>query len=431
MQDKLKFSISFYLSQFTQNKIRLFLSIISVFIAGTILFTSYALLDSYYFHQFEKYSYYNEANLIEYKFDNQVDDETMSKLIDSLGSNLYIYKTEMTGSLKWPFMINETEIQLSFNITRVNNFDARLVLSSDYVVPSSLIKGRGITEEDILEKKDVIVIDEITEQLLFSGNGLGKEISIPIMGEQFQNGYSLYTIVDFATLEVVGVYENSFIDKFNFSEELEENDSLIYNTFFYIPISLNLVDSTFTDTTYLFYNIDDVEKSEAEAMQIIINRGVYQSLDDYNSYNSIVIELSETLSDVKQVIIIIVGIILMIASAIIVEAMIFSIKERFVEIGIKQAVGAKKSNILIEIFLEGSMYGLISFLLSFLISILVCLILLNIVSFRDVSFTIPLIIKGKTVLLCFVVIQLVCIVSSIIPAYIASKMKIVDSLKFE
>lgn len=112
------------------------------------------------------------------------------------------------------------------------------------------------------------------------------------------------------------------------------------------------------------------------------------------------------------------------------NTMIFSVKERTNEIGIRKAIGAFNSDVLIQFVFEGVVYGVISGVLGIVIAIGISsgIFLLAKDWFIGVD---KIVISPESVILSFVVSILVSVVAGIIPAIYASRIKIAEAIKFD
>lgn len=431
MRSRLRFYLDYYIQQLFQNKIRFILAFLSFSVASVILLVGFILIDSFYYSQFDQYKFFEESSVIQYNLSEEINDQEMMELTQLLGNNYTSFTKKMTGSFKWDFYVEDSDISVSFSLYGTSSFDANVILTESSILPSTLIKGRGINNQDISLREKVIVIDDITEELLFGGNGLDQYVKIPIMDQVYENGIYIYKQVDSVSFRVIGVYDSNQETKKSFAQSLNNESEMMYNSIYYIPSTINLVNLSYDEYVYVFWNIDSISSNEAKATQILYNYGSSTSVTQYFSFNSIVTSLKHNLNQLRVNLIVVMMIILFISSLIIIEGQLFSIKERIQEIGIKQAVGATKANIVEEIVFEGLIIGLISFIVGFILSIFIVLITLNIIVYSGEYGIIEVHLNFFTILLCALLILLTCLLSSIFPSIYVSKIKIVDSLRFE
>lgn len=144
--------------------------------------------------------------------------------------------------MKYPLEKDEKHIRISFIIFQTNeNFNGQLVHSPFIVKQSTLKYGRGININDIKEHRKVIVIDSITNDLFFKGNGLGQNIKFPIY-ENIQNDDGTWQaqISSYEFFEIVGVYTNDQTNYQKFNKDLNStkgDEEMIYQSECYIPMS--------------------------------------------------------------------------------------------------------------------------------------------------------------------------------------------------
>ena len=104
--------------------------------------------------------------------------------------------------------------------------------------------------------------------------------------------------------------------------------------------------------------------------------------------------------------------------------MIVSVTERTREIGVRKALGAKKSTVAIQFFIETLLIGQIGGLVGIFFGILIGF---GIASAMDFAFVIP----WGAILAAFATSFMVAIVSGLYPAIKASKLDPIEALRYE
>lgn len=126
---------------------------------------------------------------------------------------------------------------------------------------------------------------------------------------------------------------------------------------------------------------------------------------------------------IKTIGLIITGLSLLVGSVGITNIMFVSVKERTREIGIRKAIGAKRSTILFQFLIESSIICLFGGLLGIVIAFPISLII-N-------AYVLPATMPLWVVVLGIFISLLFGVLSGILPAYNASKLDPVDSLRYE
>lgn len=431
MRNRLRFHLDSLLQQVLHHKLRFVLGFLGFFLSGILMISGFLAMDSYYHAQFDQYSFYGDERVIQYRFTEHLDDETMFDLTSVLGDRKISFLKKMNGSFKWDFIVQDTRINLMFTIYGTSPMEAQLVMTESTIRPSTLLKGRGITQTDIGDRSNVILIDDVTEQLLFSGNGLGQTVTVPIMGPVLEQGIVYYRIIRQVAFEVIGVYSSNRESKLEFARNVRNNESFSHLSRYYIPLSVDLVDFELRESTYVFWGIDEIEAKEELALSIVAESGHRDRLAEYHSYRSILFELGQTLNSVRKGIILVMIALMLISSFIIVEGQVFSIKERVSELGIKRAVGATKADLVKEIVFETLVVAMTAIVCAIAASVLLVLAGLNIVAYQNQAMIIPLVIRPQTLLLASLIVIVTSLASSIVPSVVATRIEIVDALRFE
>ncbi len=106
----------------------------------------------------------------------------------------------------------------------------------------------------------------------------------------------------------------------------------------------------------------------------------------------------------------------------IMNIMFVSVKERTREIGIRKAIGAKRTNILTQFLLEASLLCLIGGIIGLILAILLSYV---------VNQFLPTSVQVSAVILAILISVLTGMISGFAPAYTASKLDPVEALRYE
>lgn len=301
---------------------------------------------------------------------------------------------------------------------------------------SKLLKGRLINSEDIFQEKKVAVISEVLADILFENeNPIGKEIQFPVFTEEAD-------IYNYERFEVVGVIASPDVEKDNAKEikkylaqdqDNPEMTAKMYEFNFYLPYSVKLINGT-------------VEKNEKMTLVITSNKIGYKDIsssiledsktninikiNEINNADTMYSRNAENIKSTQNIILFAVLLIFVISGVSITNTMLFSVKERVNEIGIRKAIGAFNVDIVGQFVFEGFIYGVLSSIIGIFISVTIATYLY--LFLNGTIFNVErLVISKEAVILAIAASILVGVLSSIIPAIYSSKIKVADALKFE
>ncbi len=280
------------------------------------------------------------------------------------------------------------------------DFNAKEVISFD------VLFGREITPDDVLACENVCLIDESVARAVFGRkNVVGKMID-------------LYLGNCFDKFKIVGITSSE-------SGILQNIMGNIVPSFCYVPYT-TFQQTTGTNELYQIavkLNSEDLSESVSKAIKAKLDyeKGVENSVKTGNLASG-----RETLTGLLQTVtrvFFLVGIItLLVAGLGIMTVMLVSVNERTREIGIKKAIGAKFSNILIEFLFEALTICAIGSIIGVLISV-------GIIFVGSLILNIDFSIKISTLILAFLSAIGVGVVFGLYPACKAAKMKVVDALR--
>lgn len=270
---------------------------------------------------------------------------------------------------------------------------------------SKIASGRGFTVFDIKNSTKVAVIgSDFTNSIFLDENPIGKTISIrgvkfkvigilESKGSSFGNNQDLKVIIPIQVAR--GIYTAPNI---NYTISIKVDDS-------------DKIDSAQEDAIRVFRNVRKLQPIEKNDFGL-------QRSDDLLS---IIAEVSGVLRLSAWII----SIITILGSSIaLMNIMLVTVSQRTREIGIRKAVGAKRSTISTQFFMEAIVIGQFGCLFGIILGILVGWAMSN---FFEVDFKIPVGAMIAAVLMSF----LVALISGLYPAIKASRMDPVESLRYE
>lgn len=366
-------------------------------------------------------------------------ENTISKDFASMGSNTFtinqydnLTRTDGNGEIKkinpiisYPeakafkdnFKYPLTNTSISFTATSKAEVkfeddktdpEASVVGVDDYFIPNSgleVVKGRNFTAFDISNNNYVCVLGSDFEKNLLKGlNPIDKTISI--RGAKFK---------------VIGILKEKG-STFGNSQDLRVMIPIqVARTLFTAP-SINYTTSVMVEKKELLSEAVDnatITMRKVRKLSPIedVNFGVSRSDDLINK----ILGITQYLGLSAWVI----GIITIFGSSIaLMNIMLVSVTERTREIGVRKALGAKKSTIAFQFFMETLVIGQLGGLIGIILGILIGYAIATLIDFK---FAIP----WLAIFWAFTVSFIVAVVSGSYPAIKAAKLDPIEALRYE
>lgn len=296
--------------------------------------------------------------------------------------------------------LKERNVEVSLDIYGVEQDYLFFPLKSHDTVNSlettKLIYGRDFTDNDFFECRRVVHLRLSYAKLLFgTENPLGKTITI--YGWEYQ---------------VIGILKDT-PDVLRNINSLSDGSLKIY-----IPQTsfLKIFGDHHGISCHAIFRFNGYDLSEIDSPHIATKYSVHKAINNQIQDNNF------RFSIVTIAIIIISAIIILII-------MLFNIKDRIFEIGIKRAIGATKDDIRFQFLVEGALYALIGSMIGIFLGLFVSL-LVCISGYRDTKvFIYPL--SANAILIPLCLSSIIVIISSLIPAIKASNTNIIKCLKVD
>ena len=311
-------------------------------------------------------------------------------------------------------------------------------------IDTTLIEGRYISSIDLAEAAEVVIIDELTAQILFPNeSALGKTINL-----NAGVGGAISAAADEKALdnhaEIIGVIKNSRVSetrKLALRKSLqtsasEDSKSILIETSLYCPIST--LQKWFPDqetTRYYLYMFDDSISRDRFVNSINTLNKIRQRQNSFSDYEILVKEMmlaniENELTDTKQLLSIIVTILCIISGLSIMSVTFFSVKERIPEIGIRKAFGASKADIVFQFIFEMVSIAFIVSVFAVCLSFYACKVAESfLLSDLFISFNIN--ISVNQLALPVLVGILEAFLCSFFPSLYAANIKVTEALRFE
>lgn len=281
-----------------------------------------------------------------------------------------------------------------------------------------------------------MVISEALAVVLFDKEDpIGKEVKFWVTSEDgLESVYERF--------EIVGVIASSKADKekikdmkklLSGDETLNEAEAQIFEFNFYAPYSIKLLNKTVEETQNMTLVFTDTEKNYRDITSSIRDCSrteIDMDIDWITNADTMYSQNAEAIKNTQNIMLFAVLLIFIISGVSITNTMLFSVKERINEIGIRKAIGAFNSDIVGQFIFEGFVYGVLSSIIGIFISVAIAshaFLLLN-----GTLFTVDkLVISKEAIILSMAAAVLVGVLASIIPAIYSSKIKVADALRFE
>lgn len=281
---------------------------------------------------------------------------------------------------------------------------------------SQLLCGRYLSERDVQERKPVIMISDKLAGQLFGGDRqavLGRTLTIAIGNRN----YDFY---------VVGVYK--YREDTSFSQEAEED----VVTMVYIPVTTGreMMHSSDGYGGFTIVAHPQVENLADFAAQIetYMNRKFFGNNKDYQirmvTMSSIKGSMSNVIRSVSIAIAFIAGISLLVGGIGIMNIMLVSVTERTKEIGVRKALGAKKSAIRFQFIVESVILCLIGGVLGIILGLLLGAFAVSLLGYSAVA---PM----SAIVGAVVFSMIIGVLFGYYPANRAAKMNPIEALRYE
>ena len=286
---------------------------------------------------------------------------------------------------------------------------------------TKIIEGRDISREDIHNENRVAVISQYASQVYFGkDNAIGEKIKVSLNNSESDCEY----------FTVIGIYKNTTFEKKSMAQSLKmvktnQTDVSVYTDIFvpYSVISENSYQEQKDIVSAVFYlNGEDQNNIIQE-----ISRPYSTSLW-INTYESHMKKIAQANANMESMLGVVTIILIALSGLNLMNCMLFSIKERVCEIGIKKAMGAPNYAIAFQFTIETLITSLFGIFFGLIISTILIFILRSSI-YNIISGNFNIYISPSIFANCGLLILLQGLVFSVIPALYASKIKVVEALR--
>lgn len=273
--------------------------------------------------------------------------------------------------------------------------------TDDSLEITSLLYGRTFKEEDKYSSTKPAIIHISTALFLFgTDNPIGKNI-------KFENG-TVYTVIgilkDTPDIQrVLSVQEKKTIMIFT--------ASITDNFDYAICVAENNIGNNYSDSFCSFLSQHSSSYFQATTLESISN------------------DLNQIAKDAKKGLTVLSSVMYVVCTIFIFSIMLFFVKERVTEIGIRRAIGAESKDISMQFLLEMSVLALISGIIGTILGLCTGSILsyiittINGLTYVKISFS--------AIVLPTMLSLIMALIASVIPSMIASKITIKECLQFD
>ena len=405
-------------AQLTANKLRFILTVVGIAV-GTFMYFLFSILTySYIQSAYEKYGSFAENTML---INGELSNEEYMRVDEFFADwpNVNFYSCDSQQLLQ--FSVNEKTTNVIVGLTCTDNPCTSIAVpgsNTDIVNRTQIVAGRDFETSNFQSGSKVVVIPELAAQLLFqSESPIGKSIELSI-GDY---GPSAYTIV--------GVYMNTpdEMKAIRLINSKKSGDDVQISLQLYAPITaLTKSEQEYISRCYSVYYSKDIDQLYNRAKMYFEGYeyvGIYTKQSHFRA-------LKELNSSVSGVISAVMLIIMLISGISISNSMIFSIRERIPEIGIRKTFGADGADIVARFVFEGAMTALVGALFAILAAVMILIgakyyLKSQIEPLLTIHYSWTILVKT----ICFVLLE--GVIGSILPAVYAARIQIADAIRFD
>ncbi len=359
----------------------------------------------------------------------------------SHGFNNALDVSEKNSLSKYPIYISSNSLNLDDDLSDLfkdDYYDTKKVYSK------SLTHINNITREYLDYLNDIdkyfdykmyMFNHDGVDYYSYPNNNIYKEFNI-LKGRTIKNDNEVLLIVDDHNgidsylLESIGLNNDTYDIKdlvdYKYKDKTivgilkAKKDSVFYDS----NMLITYYDGSIPDTIYLY------PKDYNSKKHIIKHLDNYKDIV-YTDYSSTIKSVSKNIVNSISIVLIIFSFISLLVSTIMIGIITYiNIVEKTKEIGILRSLGFSKSNVKTIFMLESVIIGLISFIISFITLFLLCIPINNYL-YKLLDMKNIFVLTGSNILIILLLSIFLCIIGSRFPLRGITKMKIVDTIRYE
>ena len=359
----------------------------------------------------------------------------------SHGFNNALDVSEKNSLSKYPIYISSNSLNLDNDLSDLfkdDYYDTKKVYSK------SLTHINNITREYLDYLNDIdkyfdykmyMFNHDGVDYYSYPNNNIYKEFNI-LKGRTIKNDNEVLLIVDDHNgidsylLESIGLNNETYDIKdlvdYKYKDKTivgilkAKKDSVFYDS----NMLITYYDGSIPDTIYLY------PKDYNSKKHIIKHLDNYKDII-YTDYSSTIKSVSKNIVNSISIVLIIFSFISLLVSTIMIGIITYiNIVEKTKDIGILRSLGFSKSNVNTIFMLESVIIGLISFIISFITLFLLCIPINNYL-YRLLDMKNIFVLTGSNILIILLLSIFLCIIGSRFPLRGITKMKIVDTIRYE
>ena len=419
------YSLKRLLRYLLSNRLRFVLTELGLVLSVVLFLTAYCILDSVYLSKFDGIAFWKTYGITDITYTPEKSATDMKLQEEYFGSEYLLFRYSGAEMLSYPVVVNGEEMVFALSVYETNNnFTGNLILDVlGNIHASEMLSGSGITREQVANGEDVVVIGRTLADLLYPDGAVGRDLKIPYEKLIDLGNGTVYDVSFDRPYRIIGVYDDS--------EIMDYESASLYGTLnftIYIPYGNNSTEESSERLSGYRYIFTDSSLSEEETNHFI--EGAYH-LSEYTDYGTQYRTIEAEYSDFKRIINIITVCIILMSVLMISETMIFSVKERLPEFGIKRALGATMERIWLELVVEMLVLAVIGFVTALILSLLISNVFFYLNHFMEWFENITFHLAGKNLLVSFLLTLVTAFNSLLIPMVYIDRSSIVETIRFE
>ena len=420
MKNKFFHSIKISFLYFFANKIRAILTIIGCSIGVIIFILGNALAESLTSSNIEKSKMFDRNSIIVRRTNEIKNFYSIFSNIPENNHNRFIIP-EYTITMKSKYKQDKT-VYINFTLVGVNEsiLNGPIINNreADFCSITKIIYGSDFSDSQF----PGLIMEKSAYKILFGDiNSIGTQLVVNDRTVSIQ-------------MPVIGIIQDSPVTierNLNFNHDILDSSvsETYYDVMIYLPIEeVNKIISQYELPIFESYVISFKDDADVSNSIPVIN----QQVNDTNvtSFPSLMKTAYTERNEVKKVVNIFSIIVVVVSAIFVMITMVFSLKERISEIGLRRAVGANSLDIINQFVIEGMIICFISEIVAILISVIAYNIIIFIIM-NKFFIIITQYLPYQILISSLAISVLQTVLFSIAPITVALKINPVNALMFE